>query len=122
VRTVLLLFTLCMLGPCIGQQTKPSQPNGISFPTPSSPTIPQDALFALGQQSGRLDAMNERLRSIENDLKEVGKDVTRINTIGSILGLLVVVILGPLAVERLKQIFKWGGSSHAPNSPTTPQV
>jgi len=70
---------------------------------PSPPTIPSDVIYALGQQGGLLTSIAGRLDKIEIKLEDIQRDVTRINTIGAIAGLLFTVVLGPIAVYKIRQ-------------------
>ena len=97
-----------------GQHTTAHAPS-LTSPA-STPTISDQALYALGQQSGELQGMNSRLDKIEGKLDGVdkelgylGNDITRIDTTDHIIGVFFVIIVGgfvlPVAVEKWKRAF-----------------
>lgn len=98
-----VFFMLSVLGCCAAQEPKTNQPAGVSFPTPISPTIPHDALFALGQQSGKIDAIAERLNRIEQDVKDISKDVFWMRTIMLIVGGALTLIIAPIIVAQVNR-------------------
>ena len=86
-----------------GQQDSQTSAQKLSVPT--APTIPPDAMYALGQQSGQLTSISGRLGKIEDKLDGCSQDITRINTIGGLVLLFVTIFWGPIAVERWKTVF-----------------
>lgn len=80
----------------------------------AAPTIPSDAMFALGQQAGRIEGLTERLVTIDADLKEIGKDVHAIKWVGGLISLVFTVILAPMAIEV------WKNRGHAARRPPAP--
>jgi hypothetical protein len=84
----------------------------ITIPSSSGGTIPQDAMFALGQQSGKIDDMSKRLDNIERDVKEISSDTGRLNVYASIAGVILLAIIAPLLYKGAERwLFK------APPSP-----
>ena len=100
-RLTVFFFILCIFFPCVAQEAKPNVSAGVTFPTPSSPTVPQEAMFALGQQSGKLDAMSERLGRLEQDVKDIGKDVSWMKTIMLIIGGVLTLVVAPIIVAQV---------------------
>ena len=98
----LAVALLLIISSAIAQDRSKSS-TGIIIPTPPSPTIPGEAMFALGQQSGRLDGIDKRLGIIETDVKDIGKDVSRINVIMWIVGGFLTLIIAPIIVSRVNQ-------------------
>jgi hypothetical protein len=96
-----LVLLLAIVAATVFAQNKNS--TGVQIPAPASPTIPADAMFALGQQSGRLDGIDKRLGGIETDVKDIGKDVSRINVVMWIVGGIVTLFVAPIIVARVTQ-------------------
>ena len=97
----LVLLSVLPAAITFAQQTKNS--TGVQIPPPGSPTIPMDAMFALGQQSGRLDGIDKRLGSIEVDVKDIGRDVSRINFIAWVFGAALTLIIAPIVVTQVNR-------------------
>ena len=91
------------------QENKPPSP--INILTPTTPTISNDTMYALGQQSSQLTSISGRLEKIETKLDSCRDDITRINTIGAIAVLLFTAYWAPIAVERWKHALRKSGAS-----------
>jgi hypothetical protein len=99
------LLALVMLASSPKHRSQEPKPDAtkITIPTPASPTIPNDAMFALGAQSGQLNSISGRMEKIETKLDGLQNDMTRINTIGGLLLIVVTAILAPIAVYRIQK-------------------
>jgi len=99
-----LLYSLFLSTSGLAQVVKSAIHPKITLPTPPAPTIPVDAMFAIGQQSGKIDDMSKRLGSIETDIKNISKDVGSLNIYAKILGMILVLIVAPLVYEGIKRL------------------
>src|SRR5438045_1729151 len=92
------------------QQNPPpsaQQSNPITIPTAPTQTIPSDVSFQLGRQSGKIDDMSSRLDNIEKDVKDISRDIGRLNVYASIASVILLAIIAPLIYEGVKRwIFK----------------
>ncbi len=98
-----LFCSLLLATSTLAQGVKGKVHPQITLPKPPSPTIPTDAMLAIGQQSGKIDDMSKRLDSIESDMKIVSKDVGNLDIYAKILGVIVVLIVAPLVYEGIKR-------------------
>jgi len=108
-KSLVLLLALFFVPPAIRGRLPQSKANSsqVTMPPAATQTVPADMSYQLGQQSGKIDAMTKRLDNIEGDVKEIGKDVGRLNVYGSIAGIIFLAIIIPLAIEGLRrQIYK----------------
>jgi hypothetical protein len=96
-------LALVMLGNHPAQDSKAELPAKVTIPAPPSPTIPNDAMFALGAQSGQLSSISARMDKIDTKLDGLQIDMTRINTIGGLLLLGITGILIPVIVYRIQK-------------------
>lgn len=95
-----------------GTQTNSNTPpQQIIVPTPLSPTIPQDAMYALGVQGGKIDDMSKRLDVVDQNINEIKTDVDHLDVYASILGLIFGLIVAPLIFEGIRRwVFKASAS------------
>jgi len=108
-RLAVLFLMLSVVGCCAAQAVKKNQAASVNFPMPASPTIPQDAMFALGQQSGKIDAIAGRLDRIEQDVRDIGKDVAWTKAITLVFGGTMTLIIAPIIVV---QVNRWIEKRH----------
>ncbi len=94
------LLVFCVLLGCNFLLAQEPQADKVSIP-PAPPTVPPNAMYALGQQSGQLTAISAQLNKIDKDVDKLQEDVTRINTVGGLLLLFVV----PIVVYRIQRRF-----------------
>jgi hypothetical protein len=78
--------------------------SGVQLP-PAQPTIPPDVMYALGQQGGLLNSISGRLEKIEGKIEGIQTDVTRMNTVGLVGGILLTALILPIVVYRLQRRF-----------------
>jgi len=101
--------TICA-SPRVPQATQTTQPQSqqrITIPPVAGATIPQDAMYALGQQSGKIDDMSKRIDEIQTDVKNIGADVQKLDVYASIFGAILLVIVAPLVFEGIRRwLFK----------------
>jgi hypothetical protein len=84
-----------------GQPPKPP----VTLPTSPVPTIPSDAMFTIGQQNGKIDDMTKRIDGLEADVKDVSKDVGKLNVYATLIGGFIVLVIAPLIYEWAKRHF-----------------
>lgn len=91
--------------------------SSIRFPAPQIPAPPSidSASYAMGQHTSRLEDMANRLTDVERDLKNVGKDVQRINVVGSILLSIFTVVVAPVIIYRIQKKLDTT-ATHAPKA------
>jgi hypothetical protein len=74
---VIALLTLISVADS-AQEKKQETTSHVTMPSPATPTIPSDAMFALGQQSIQLQAISARLDKMEPDISQTKRDVDRL--------------------------------------------
>ncbi len=104
VATILLLFPISAISK---EQQNPSttQSSPITIPSAPTQTIPSDVSFQLGRQSGKIDDMSVRLDNIEKDVKEIAKDIGRLNVYASIASVMLLAIVIPLFYKGIEHRF-----------------
>jgi hypothetical protein len=101
----LLFFPFAVQGRPFKAQSNTTAQRPITLPPAQSQTVTPDVSFQLGQQSGKIDAMTKRLDNIEIDVKEISKDVGKLNVYAALAGIVLLAIIIPLIYEGLKRQF-----------------
>jgi hypothetical protein len=103
-----------------GQEKKPEIPTHVTMPGPPTPTIPTDAMFALGQQSIQLQAISAKLEKMEPDVAQERRDVDRLlfvyNMFAYSIGLVLSIVASYVLVRLIKKFWP------EPPSPSLPPV
>ena len=93
-----LLTTLSSTKPLQGQTKNQSSANqGVQLPQ-GPPTIPNDVMFSLGQQSNQLTMISSHLDKVDTKIDGMQNDITRLNTYASVFGVVLLAFCIPLVL------------------------
>ena len=99
-------------------QNKPTQ-STVTFPTATAPTIPSDAMFALGQQSIQLQSISGRLDKMEPDISSLKHDVDRLLIVYEVMvysaGLIFSIVASYVIVRLIRKVWPEHPSSVPPS-------
>jgi hypothetical protein len=102
-------------------QNKPIQ-SAVTFPTATAPTIPSDAMFALGQQSIQLQSISGRLDKMEPDISSLKHDVDRLLIVYEVMvysaGLIFSIVASYVIVRLIRKVWPEHPSSVPPSGVT----
>ena len=91
------------------QEKKPEMPPHVTMPSPPTPTIPSDAMFALGQQSIQLQAISAKLEKMEPDVSQERRDIDRLlfvyNMFSYSIGLIISIVASYVLVRLIKKFW-----------------
>lgn len=91
------------------QEKKPETPARVSMPGPATPTVPGDAMFALGQQSIQLQAISSRLEKMEPDIAQTRRDVDKLllmyNVVVYSIGAIFTVVASYIVLRMVKKFW-----------------
>jgi hypothetical protein len=92
-----------------GQEKKAEAPTHVAMPGPSTPTVPTDAMFALGQQSIQLQAIAAKLEKIEPDVAQERRDVDKLllmyNMFAYSIGAIFTIVASYVLVRLIKKFW-----------------
>jgi len=110
-----LIIVIVALAVGSSAQNKPTQTvpspsaNTVTFPTSSAPTIPNDAMFALGQQSVQLQSIAGRLDKMEPDISSLKHDVDKILVVYDMVlfsvGAIFTIVASYVVVRLIKKFW-----------------
>jgi hypothetical protein len=100
--TITILALALILSPHANQAAPRQQPP-VTFPSQNIQAIPQDAMYALGVQGGKIDDMSKRLDGIDMNVQSIKTDVDHLDVYASILGVIFLLIVAPLVFEGIRR-------------------
>jgi hypothetical protein len=116
------LLALMVLMPVrtTGQEKKPETTTHVTLPGPSTPTVPADTMFALGQQSIQLQTISAKLDKMEPDVAQERRDVDRLLFVYNMFAYGLVLIISIVASYVLVRLIKKFWPEPQPPAPSIP--
>jgi hypothetical protein len=110
---LIILLVSVFASVLVNAQIKPNQSgsvqNPVTFPTTTAPTIPSDAMFALGQQSIQLQSISIRLDKMEPDISSLKHDVDKLLIVYDVVvystGLIFSIVASYVIVRVIRRVW-----------------